>query len=537
MENSRKNLFNSITVRYLGITTAILVAVQLSILAIHIPRETNEDLEHLEERIESKVQLLKAVSPEAILKLDFLSLERLMEQVTRDKDIIYSLVVSPTGRPLTQYLDNTNTYLIEAQANLQTSDSISITEAIQQFPDVREIRVPIQVGDDVLGEIRLGYSTHSVRQEIVNSITAGAITSSLIIAIVTASALVLFRREIFNPLNDLNDLAQALTQGNLDRRATIKRYNEIGSLQLVFNNMAATLQQTLGKLQQQVEKEKLISEITQRIRKFLDLERIQNTTVTEVRKFLQTDRVLIYRFNKDWSGTISAESVKEPWHPLLNQEITDTCFDETYAKLYAQGRISVVNDIYTAGFEPCYVTFLESLQVKASLIVPILQTDKLWGLLIVHHCEHVRVWHDAEVDLLQQLGVSVAIAAQQSELFLQSQTELQERTRVEQNLRESEAILRSLYEITSAYQLDFEHALTKILELGRKQFNLEVGGLAKVEGDRYEIVMRQRESGTTASGTVLDLQHTYCCDVIQGQKPIFINHVKHSKWQSHPCYD
>ncbi|NET11313.1 MAG: HAMP domain-containing protein, partial [Symploca sp. SIO2B6] len=343
MEQQRSKFFNSITVRYLGITTAILVAVQLSILALHTRRQTTEHLTHLEEKIESKVELLEAVSPEAVLKLDFLSLERLMEQVSNDEAIIYSIVVSPTGHSLTQYLNDNDPYITRALTDIQSPDDsnpdlISIAGAIQKVPNVREIKIPIQAGDDILGEIWLAYSTQQVQQEIVHSIATGAIASALIIAIVTASALVLFRREIFNPLNGLNDLAQALTEGHLDRRTTIKRQNEIGNLQLAFNNMAATLQQTLGQLQQKIEKEKLISEMTQRIRQVLDLDKIQNTTVTEVRKFLQTDRVLIYRFNQDWSGSISAESIGDSCQSLLSQPIEDDCFDETYAKLYEQGR-------------------------------------------------------------------------------------------------------------------------------------------------------------------------------------------------------
>ena len=541
MEQQQKKILNSITVRYLGITTVILVAVQLSILALHTRRETAEHLTHLEQRIESKVQLLEAVSPESVLKLDFLSLERLMVQVTDDQAIIYSIVVSPTGNLLTQHLDDNNPYVAKALANLQTADDlrpdvISIAEKIQQAPHVRELKIPIQAGDKLLGEIWLAYSTQQVKQEIIHSIITGAIASTLIIAIVTASALVLFRREIFNPLNGLNDLAQALAEGHLDRRSTIKRHNEIGNLQLAFNNMAATLQQTLGQLQQKVDKEKLISEMTQRIRQFLDLDKIQNTTVTEVRKFLQTDRVLIYRFNDDWSGSISAESIGESCQSLLNTPVEDKCFDETYAKLYEKGRISIVNDIYSAGFKPCYVDFLESLQVKASLIVPIIQTNKLWGLLIAHHCCQVRTWQETEVDLLQQVAVQVAIAAQQSVLYQQSQSELNERKRAEQDLRESEAILRSLYEVTSAHQLDFDHTLQAILELGRKQFGLDFGAFAKIDGDRYEIVMRQGINGSITRNITLDLNQSYCSEILEKQNPIFINSIHHSKWQDHPSY-
>ncbi|MEM9216336.1 MAG: response regulator [Cyanobacteria bacterium P01_F01_bin.150] len=541
MVQQKQISLNSITVRYLGITTVILVAVQLLILALHTRRETTEHLRHLEQKVEGKVQLLEAVSPEAVLKLDFLALERLMAQVTDDQAIIYSIILSPDGSPLTQHMDEKNPYVDRALANNQNSDDsnpdvISIAKDIQQNKDVRPLKIPIQAGDKVLGEIWLAYSTQQVKQEIIHSITAGAIASGLIIAIVTASALILFRREIFKPLNDLNDLAQAFAEGHLEHRATIKHHNEIGNLQHAFNNMAGTLQQTLGKLHKKVEKEKLISEITQRIRQFLDLDKIQNTTVTEVRKFLQTDRVLIYRFNDDWSGAISAEAVGESCQSLLNQPVEDKCFNETYAKLYEKGRTSVVDDIYTAGFKPCYVKYLESLQVKASLIVPIIQSNKLWGLLIAHQCSQPRAWQDAELDLLQQLAVQVAIAARQSELYQQSQSELNERKRAEQELRESEAILRSLYELTSAHQLDFDHTLEAILGLGRKQFNLEFGAFSKIEGDRYELMMRQGINGSITRNITLDLNQTYCSEILETQKPIFVNSLEHPKWQNHPSY-
>jgi len=54
MAHQRKRFFNSITVRYLGITTAILVAVELALLGIYTRVETVEHLDHLEEKIESR---------------------------------------------------------------------------------------------------------------------------------------------------------------------------------------------------------------------------------------------------------------------------------------------------------------------------------------------------------------------------------------------------------------------------------------------------------------------------------------------------
>jgi PAS domain S-box-containing protein len=195
-------------------------------------------------------------------------------------------------------------------------------------------------------------------------------------------------------------------------------------------------------LRQQAERERLTSAIALRIRQSLELEEILNTTVTEVRQFLQTDRVIVYRFNSDLSGIVAVESITEGWTAVLGNTIHDPCFDESYALQYKQGRVAVVENVYAGGLTPCYVEFLAQIEVTASLTVPILQGEKLWGLLIAHHCRGTRQWQSQDVELLQQLATQVAIAVQQSELYEQVQAELFERKRVEEGLRESKAALQ-----------------------------------------------------------------------------------------------
>lgn len=170
-------------------------------------------------------------------------------------------------------------------------------------------------------------------------------------------------------------------------------------------------------LRQKTEKEHLISIILQRIRRSLDLQEILQTTVTEVRNFLETDRVLIYQFNPDWSGKIIMESVGSPWMPTLGMNICDPCFGEVYTPKYRQGRIHTVTDIYQDELKACYVEFLAQFQIRANLVIPILQNDKLWGLLLAHHCRKARQWNASEIQLLKDLANQVAIAIQQAELF------------------------------------------------------------------------------------------------------------------------
>jgi PAS domain S-box-containing protein len=191
-------------------------------------------------------------------------------------------------------------------------------------------------------------------------------------------------------------------------------------------------------LKQQIRYEQLWGEIAAHIRQSLDLDDILNTTVTEVRQVLETDRVLIFRFEPDWSGKVLVESLGSgPWLSAFEMHIRDTCFASSYVKRYQTGRTKAIEDILQAGLTPCHIEFLQQFQVRANLVVPILQGEQLWGLLIAHHCSGPRQWQPQDVTLLTRLATQLAIALQQSELYQQLQTELTEREQVEVVLQEA----------------------------------------------------------------------------------------------------
>jgi len=192
-------------------------------------------------------------------------------------------------------------------------------------------------------------------------------------------------------------------------------------------------------LYQQAEREHLVGQIQARIRSSLDLEAILNTAAAEVRQFLGTDRVVIFRFRADWSGDVVVESVAAESMAILHRKIYDPCFGETYVRQYQEGRVRAIEDIYTAGLGECHVNFLTNCQVRANLVVPIIQNDQqsqnsptsspikgegkipnsLWGLLIAHHCTGPRQWEPWETELLKQLATQIAIAIEQSQLYQQ----------------------------------------------------------------------------------------------------------------------
>jgi len=213
-------------------------------------------------------------------------------------------------------------------------------------------------------------------------------------------------------------------------------------------------QQAEEVLLESAERERAIAKVIQQMRSSLNLETIFSSTTQALRQALKCDRVLVYRFNLDWSGEFVSESVVADWKMLLPQQINqpelnqtavdkegctvktldsednpmqDTYLQETQGGIYRQGKsYTCVSDIYEAGYDSCYLEFLEQFQARAYIVVPIFFANQLWGLLATYQNSGPRAWKVAEIKMVVQIATQFGVAIQQAELFMQTQRQAEE---------------------------------------------------------------------------------------------------------------
>ncbi|MGF1936660.1 MAG: GAF domain-containing protein [Nostoc sp. ChiQUE02] len=197
------------------------------------------------------------------------------------------------------------------------------------------------------------------------------------------------------------------------------------------------------------------------IRQSLNEEDVLKTTVEEVRKVLSTDRVMVYSFNANWSGTIIAESVVLTYPKVLRAEIQDPCFGQGYVEEYQSGRVLAINNIYEAGLADCHISLLESFAVKANLVAPILKDEQLFGLLIAHQCSRPRDWKQSEIDLFGQIAMQVGFALDHARLLQRIEAEsmrsklLVDITHsIRQSLNEEDVIKTAVEEVRKGLSID-----------------------------------------------------------------------------------
>ncbi len=153
-----------------------------------------------------------------------------------------------------------------------------------------------------------------------------------------------------------------------------------------------------------------VSGILTRMNRKLQRDDLVQKTVDQLQGSLQVERVVLYHFYREWEGQVTFEALSDQRFSILGMNGPDQCFTDDYADLYLAGRVRAIADILEEPINPCHRDFLSHLQVRANLAVPILPHQRLWGLLIAHHCNRVHAWSEVEIKQMKTAAQSLSIA-------------------------------------------------------------------------------------------------------------------------------
>jgi two-component system NtrC family sensor kinase len=199
-------------------------------------------------------------------------------------------------------------------------------------------------------------------------------------------------------------------------------------------------QQLEAKLTELIEQETLQNQITNLIRNSLELDTILATTVEEVRKLLEVDRTyfLSYKTSEDHQHS-QWQILKEAKADDL-ESITEIYPDDSLAPLtplLLDSESLCLNNIADCPVESMKNIFLV-LNYQSVLILPLIISENNIGALVLAHTRYMRPWLDREIKLLQTVTNQLAIAINQSELYMQ--TKLSEQLAIQKSQELADAL-------------------------------------------------------------------------------------------------
>jgi GAF domain-containing protein len=222
------------------------------------------------------------------------------------------------------------------------------------------------------------------------------------------------------------------------------------------SNLLSQTQIRAEELQQSAAERQILFDVVAKIRESLDLETIFKTMVQEVRRSLKADRVGVFRFDNNsnyHSGEFVAEDVLQNFPPALGAKLEDHRFSESYASQYTKGKVQVLADINNAQLSDCYQEMLESFQIKAQMIIPLLEGERLWGLLCIHQCTRSRKWEEAELEFAKQVAAQLSVALRQANLLNQTREQKDKLTQTLNDLQKAQLQIIQSEKMASLGQL------------------------------------------------------------------------------------
>ncbi|MBE9143569.1 ATP-binding protein [Planktothrix mougeotii] len=153
----------------------------------------------------------------------------------------------------------------------------------------------------------------------------------------------------------------------------------------------------------------LTKKVFLKLQKTTTLAEICEVLIQHIRKIAGFDRVMIYRFSPDGSGTVIAEEKREDLEPYLGLHYPDSDIPKQAKQLYIVNGLRLIPDInyqpvpiismpsdtatepldlsfsVLRSVSPIHREYLKNMGVAASLSISLVNNNQLWGLIACHH--------------------------------------------------------------------------------------------------------------------------------------------------------
>lgn len=210
-------------------------------------------------------------------------------------------------------------------------------------------------------------------------------------------------------------------------------------------------------LQQQLQREQVLSEITNQIRQSLNLDVLLKSAVEQLRALFQVNRCSFFTYITQPKPqlSLSAQAYSHPqWEATLSEPLSTSDYPRLI-ELLANDQAHPVSDIWQ---EPSLSisekeVLSSSLKIRAYLSVRTAFKKQPNGIIFLDQCERRRNWTKDEISLLSTVAAQLGIAVAHADLLADEQRQRQDLNKQNHRLQE---------EIANRHQA--EKALAKQLE-------------------------------------------------------------------------
>ncbi len=180
------------------------------------------------------------------------------------------------------------------------------------------------------------------------------------------------------------------------------------------------------------------------------IKELGDIVTAEIKKLSGFDRILLYQFDKDWNGKVISENKISSMQSYLGLQFPASDIPKSARDLYFKNPFRLIPDrdfvpvklmpvinpvtLSFTDLSECnlrsvpkvHIEYMGNMEIKASMSIPIIVNNKLWGLISCHHQEAKFLNYEmkAAFELLSEI-ISAQITAKEAQKTLEKKSLIQ----------------------------------------------------------------------------------------------------------------
>jgi diguanylate cyclase (GGDEF)-like protein len=229
---------------YVFIAIITLAAMSINVY-IQYSNETRVVNKSLNARVQSIAELLASVSVEALLTYDDVTLDGYARFASKQKDIVFAVVVNQESIPLTHYMDQGNSYLKPIIASNKNIKIKSILDILLLNSDILFYKTPIMFDGKLLAYSWVGLDRSPYNRESRDTLIKILFVTLCVSMFIGGAIYYLFKSKIFQPIKILTRGTRNITNFEFEKEISIGGSGELAVLANSFDKMRLQLKETI----------------------------------------------------------------------------------------------------------------------------------------------------------------------------------------------------------------------------------------------------------------------------------------------------
>ncbi len=234
-------------------TVAVLVILTGTMAAntyYFVSSSTQRQEQQLHERGRVLGRLISLISPQAILAFDYLQLNDYTREVCSQPDVVYGVIVSPQGVPISSYINASDTSVRQRLEAAGTSGLVTTLDNLGNDHGLLTLEFPIIHNQVPLGRFLVGMSRESLQKEFRRQLIVQMSVFGALVLFLGAAIYGVFRFSVLLPIQKLIAASREVARGEYPV-VQVKSADELGMLAQAFNAMAEEVKHKQATLHRQ----------------------------------------------------------------------------------------------------------------------------------------------------------------------------------------------------------------------------------------------------------------------------------------------